>query len=176
MSVHGKISGLARHAGGIIPRMRLQVKLVLALSVLMLAVPCYAGKIKTFWSGSGMTAKGPQMIMLQLSPDGTAVFQQTQGENTVKLHAQWRKDGNIVSVRFDSVPGQPPKPTVAFELKKNQLIPQIPGNAQMGNFAYPTLTPFGPETVNAGAGSTTCANGMPGTCVNRETWSSNGPQ
>jgi len=156
--------------------MRVQLKLVLALSVFMIAVPSYAGKIKTFWSGSGMTAKGPQMIMLQLSPDGTAVFQQTQGDNSVKLHAQWRKDGNIVSVRFDPIPGQPPKPTVAFELKKNQLIPQIPGNDKMGNFAYPTLTPFGPETVNAGAGSTTCANGMPGTCVNRETWSSNGPQ
>jgi hypothetical protein len=176
MRVSCKISGPAHRAGGIIPRMRLQLKLVLTLSAILFSLPCNAAKIKTFWSGSGMTAQGPQMIMLQLSADGTAVFQQTQGENTVKLHAQWRKDGNIVSVRFDPVAGQPAKPTVEFEMKKNQLIPQIPGNAQMGNFAYPTLTPFGPDTVNAGAGSTTCANGMPGTCVNRQTWSSNGPQ
>ena len=173
MSVGGKTSSLPRHARGIIHPMRVQLKLVLALSVFMLAIPSYAAKIKTFWSGSGMTTQGPQMIMLQLSADGTAVFQQTQGENTVKYHAEWRKDGKIISVRFNHEPGKPVKPTLAFELKKNQLIPQIPGNSEMGNYAYPTLTPFGPDEVNAGAGSTTCANGMPGTCVNRQTWSSN---
>ena len=156
--------------------MRLHLKLIVALSAILLTMPCHAAKIKTFWSGSGMTTQGPQMIMLQLSGDGTAVFQQTQGENTVKYRAEWRKDGNIISIRFNHVDGQPNKPTMAFELKKNQLIPQIPGNADMGNYAYPTLTPFGPDEINAGAGSTTCANGMPGTCINRQTWSSNDSQ
>lgn len=156
--------------------MRSPLKIAVVFATLLMVLPSYADKIKTFWSGTGMTADGPRMIMLQLSEDGTAILQQNRGDNTSKLHAHWAKKGNKVAVSFDPVQGQTTPPPMEFELKKNKLIPQIADNAKMGVYAYPTLQPFGPETVNAGAGSYSCVTGQAGPCAVRETWSSNAPK
>lgn len=122
-----------------------------------------------------MSAAGPRTVTLTLSADGTAVLQQTKGDESTKQHASWKKDGKMIVITFDATAdGKTPAP-MQFELKKNTLIPQMANNAEMGAFAYPTLQPFGAETVNAGASSNNCTHGTTGPCANRQTWNSKTP-
>ena len=153
--------------------MRAHLQIAFVLAALLFATPGQAEKIKTFWTGSGMSADGPRTVSLQLSADGTAVLQTTKGDNATKLHARWRKDGSKIILTFDPASdGTTPDP-MEFELKKNSLIPQFANSPVLGAFAYPVLTPFGADTVNANAGASgSCVTGQATNCGTRQTWSS----
>jgi hypothetical protein len=153
--------------------MRAHLQIAFILAALLFVTPGQAEKIKTYWTGSGMSVDGPRTVSLQLSADGTAVLQTTKGDEATKFHARWRKEGKNIVLTFDpSADGTTPAP-MGFEFKKNSLIPRFANNPALGAFAYPTLTPFGEDAVNINAGASgSCTTGQATNCAQRQTWSS----
>jgi len=154
--------------------MRAHLQIAFILAALLFVTPGQAEKIKTYWTGSGMSLDGPRTVSLQLSADGTALLQSTKGDDATKLHGRWRKEGkNIVLTFAPAADGTSPPAPMEFELKKNSLIPQFANNPALGAFAYPTLTPFGADSVNINAGASgSCVTGQATNCAQQETWSS----
>ena len=113
-----------------------------------------------------------RVITLELSKDGTGVYQEHSGKGDIKKDLHWSRDGKIVTVALRPDEGKAPGNPLIFEMKRKSLVPTNPVNSQLGALGFPVLHPFGPATVGTSSGMTTCVTGAPGPCAMRETWSS----
>lgn len=147
------------------------------LAAAMSVAAAHGADLKTFYSGSNMASDGSsRVITLQISKDGTGLYENNSGLGDIKKNIHWFRDGKTVTIDLEPTPGKPPINSMIFKIERNSLVPAGTFDTQLGVFSFPTLHPFGPTDVVAGAGYSTCVSGMPGPCVMRKTWSSNGPQ
>jgi hypothetical protein len=137
----------------------------------------FAEGLSSTYSGSSMATDGTsRLITLELSKDGTGVYQEHSGKGDVHKDIHWSRDGKTITVALRPEQGQTSSTEMVFNLKHKSLIPANALNTQLGALGFPVLHPFGPATVGNNSGMTTCVTGAPGPCAMRETWSSNKSQ
>jgi len=149
-----------------------------SISLTVIAVlacfPCLAESLSTTYSGSSMATDGSsRVITLELSKDGTGVYQEHSGKWDIKKDLHWSRQGKTITVALRPDEGQAPGDPLVFDLKRKSLVPASALNSQLGALGFPVLHPFGPATVGTSSGMTTCVTGAPGPCAMRETWNSN---
>ena len=143
----------------------------------MTVAVAHAADLKNFYSGTNMASDGSsRVITLQISKDGTGLYENNSGLGDIKKNIHWFRDGKTVTIDVEPTPGKPPITPMVFKMVRNSLVPTGALDTQLGVFSFPTLHQFGPADVVMGPGYSTCVSGMPGPCVMRKTWSSNGPQ
>ena len=72
--------------------MRYYLRVAVVFATVLMVLPSYADKIKTFWSGTSMTADGPRMMPCFSHPKtAPRSLQQTRGDVSTKQHAHWAK-------------------------------------------------------------------------------------
>jgi hypothetical protein len=133
----------------------------------------HAEALQVHYSGSSMASDSSgRVITLEFTKDGTGMYQEHSGKKSIDTQMHWSRQGKKVTVVVKPEDGKEADAPLIFELKHKFLVPEGAKESQLGVFAFPTLHPFGPETVGTSSGMTTCVTGAPGPCAMRETWSS----
>ena len=131
-----------------------------------------AADLQAHYSGSSMAAdSSSRVITLEFAKDGTGSYDERSGVRVISRPIHWSRSGKIVTVALKPEEGKEAEPPLVFELKRKSLVPE--GASHPGVFTFPTLHPFGPESLGNALGMTTCVTGAPGPCLQRETWNSN---
>jgi hypothetical protein len=146
----------------------------IGVSALLAAPVARAADLQAHYSGSSMAAdSSSRVITLEFAKDGTGSYDERSGVREVSRPIHWSRNGKIVTVALKPEDGKEAEPPLVFELKRKSLVPHGAKASQLGVFAFPTLHPFGPESLGNASGMTSCVTGAPGPCLLRETWNSN---
>lgn len=130
----------------------LRTRFLLA-SILLLASPGFADKLKNFYMGSGgYSAAVHRVILLELAKDGTAVLQQNwHGKDPEVWSVHWKLDGKTLTLNFDPAEGKSTPGEATFTLKNNSLVPVKWDSQYLGVLGPPTLMPFNAGTKAPGS-------------------------
>jgi len=93
-----------------------------------------------------------RVITLELSKDGTGIYQEHSGKGDVKKDLHWSRDGKTLTVVLRPEEGKPVGNPLVFNMKRKSLVPSNPVNSQLGVWGFPVLHSFGPATGGTAQG------------------------